>query len=54
MVLEFSNGGVAKLETFLPKNWCIDKLSKIGHHLLNKVILELILPKNVKNKECAP
>ena len=55
--------GGTKLERFLPKNqhrqrkllnfenWCNVELSKIGHHF--KVILELILLKNVNNKKCA-
>ena len=34
--------------------WINGELSKIGRHFSNKVILKLILSKNVNNKECAP
>ena len=61
----FSEGGT-KLERFLHKNqhtqmkvlnfefWINDKLSKIGHYFSNKVILKLILSRNVNNQKCAP
>ena len=50
-----------KLEIFLPvnqrkslnfENWCSGELSKIGHHFSNKVILKLMLSKNVNDKRC--
>ena len=34
--------------------WINGKLSKIGRHFSNKVILKLILSRNVNNKKCAP
>ena len=36
------------------ENWCSGELSKIGHHFGNKVILKLMLSKNVNNKKGAP
>ena len=36
------------------ENWCSDELSKIGHHFSNKIILKLMLSKNVNNKKCDP
>ena len=63
-VMEYSRG--KNLERFLHKNqhtqrkllnfefWIKCKLSKIGHHLSNKVIKKLILSNNFKNKKCAP
>ena len=36
------------------ENWCSGRLSKIGHHFGNKVILKLILSKNVNNKKRSP
>ena len=64
-IVEFSSGGY-KLERFLHKNqhtqrkllnfgfWINGELSNIGHQFSNKVILILILSKNVNNKKCAP
>ena len=58
--------GGTKLERFLHKNqqiitkllnlknWYSGKLSKIGHHLGNKVIEKLMLSKNVNLKKFAP
>ena len=58
--------GDTKLEIFLPKNqhtqrkllnfynWCSGELSKIGHHLSNKVIQKLMSSKNENDKKCAP
>ena len=65
-VVEFSSGGVTKLEKILHKNqhtqrkllnfelWINGELSKIGHHFSYKVIQKLILSKKVNNKQCAP
>ena len=36
------------------ENWCNGELSKIGHHFSNKVILKMMLSKNINNKKCAP
>ena len=36
------------------RHWCSGELSKIGHHLSNKVILKLMSSKNINNKKCAP
>ena len=36
------------------ENWFSGKLSKVRHHFSNKVILKLILAKNVGNKKCLP
>ena len=36
------------------ENWTNWEVSKIEHHFSNKIILKLMLSRNVKNKECAP
>ena len=35
------------------ENWCNGEVSKIGHHLENKVI-KIDIKKNVSNKKCGP
>ena len=64
-VVEISRGGY-KIRKILPENqhttrrllnfenWCSGELSKFGHHFINKVILKMMVSKNVNNEKCAP
>ena len=59
-IVKFSSEGflpenqhtLRKLQNF--ENWCSGEMSKIGHQFSNKLILELMLSKNVNDLPTTP